>query len=326
MSLPASSGERGGALLAVLWVSAILTAIAFSVAATVRAETERASTLADGVRTYYLASGAIERILLYIQWGSGYRNPDGTPRYFEPGMPLVTMPFPSGIATVEVIPEIAKLGVNEASPEELYRLLLHLGTESDRARQISLAIVDWRSPVPGGISIFDQHYLSLAPSFRGRHASFEEIEELLLVKGMTPDLFYGTFVRDAQGRLMPQPGLRDCLSVYGSSGAVDVNHAPAPVLISLGLAPEAVAAIVERRHALPFRTPAQLDPIRQIAGPAGSRLVIGGGTIFTFRATGRLRLPDGRYSDLTRSVSAMMKFHQKRTNTSPIEILRWYDN
>jgi hypothetical protein len=96
--------------------------------------------------------------------------------------------------------------------------------------------------------------------------------------------------------------------------------------MTIGLAPEAVAAIVERRHALPFRSPAQLEPIRQMAGPAGSRLVIGGGTVFTFRATGRLRLPDGSYSDLTRSVSAMMKFHQKRTNTPPIEVLRWYDN
>ena len=44
---------------------------------------------------------------------------------------------------------------------------------------------------------FDQYYLSLTPSFRARHASFEEIEELLVVKGMTPDLYYGTYDRDA---------------------------------------------------------------------------------------------------------------------------------
>lgn len=319
--------RRGGALLAVLWISAALSAIAFAVANTVRGETERTATLAESVRTYYLATGAIERLLLYVQWGAGYRNPDGTPKYFEPGMPRVAMNFPTGTAVVEVIPENAKLSINHSRPEDLARLMVHLGADPGRAQQIALAIVDWRTPVAGGLSVFDQHYLSLTPSFRARHASFEEIEELLLVKGMTPDLFYGTLARDAEGRLQPRAGLRDCVSVYGSSGAVNVNTAEPAVLATVGLPPEAVAAIVQRRHAQPFRTAAELAPFVQIAGPeAALRLTVGGGTIFTFRATGRLRLPDGRPSDLTRTVSALLKFHQTAVNAPPIEVLRWYEN
>ena len=50
-------------------------AIAFSVAANVRAETERASTTADGLRAYYMATGAVNRGILYILWGGGYKNP-----------------------------------------------------------------------------------------------------------------------------------------------------------------------------------------------------------------------------------------------------------
>jgi general secretion pathway protein K len=318
--------QRGGALLAVLWVSAALSAIAFSVAVTVRGEMERAGTLSEGVRAYYLATGAIERLLLYIQWGPGHRNPDGTPRYYEPGMPRLLMQFPTGTAEVEIIPESSKLALNEGRPEDLFRLLTVLGVEAPRAQEITMAIVDWRSAVPGELSIFDQHYLSLTPSFRARHSSFEEIEELLLVKGMTPDLFYGTLVRDAQGRLLPRAGLRDCVSVYGSSGAVDVNTAQPAVLAALGLPPEAVDAIVQRRHASPFRTMGELSPFIQMAGPGASRLSLGGGTMFTFRATGRLRLPDGRSSDLMRSVSALYKFHEEPVDTPPIELLRWYDN
>jgi type II secretory pathway component PulK len=60
-----AAGQTGGALLAVLWLSAVLSAIAFSVANTVRAEIERTSTLTESVRTYYLATGAIERLRLY---------------------------------------------------------------------------------------------------------------------------------------------------------------------------------------------------------------------------------------------------------------------
>jgi len=47
-----SKPTRGGALLAVLWLSAALAAIAFSLANTVRGETERASTAVDGLRSY----------------------------------------------------------------------------------------------------------------------------------------------------------------------------------------------------------------------------------------------------------------------------------
>src|ERR1700683_539910 len=51
--------RRGSALLAVLWLTAALSAIAFSVASMVRAETERTSTAVDSLRAYYLATGSI---------------------------------------------------------------------------------------------------------------------------------------------------------------------------------------------------------------------------------------------------------------------------
>jgi hypothetical protein len=146
------------------------------------------------------------------------------------------------------------------------------------------------------------------------------------VKGVTPELFYGTVVKGEGGQLIPQPGLRDCLSVYGSEMMIDVNHAEPPVLATIGVPPIAIAEIVNRRAVRPFRTPADLAEIGQFTGEAGRRLMVGGSTIFTFRATARLRLPDGRLSDMSRSVSAMLKFHQKPVNAPPIEVLRWYDN
>src|SRR4051794_25739524 len=193
-----SERRRGAALLAVLWLSAILSAIAFSVATTVRGETERTSTLSDGVRTYYLATGAIERALTYIEWGPGPRYPDNTPRYFEPGMARLNFNFPTGIATVEIIPEASKLDINTIPPPDLVRLLINLGADGARAQAIMMAVMDWRRPAPPGtISPFDQFYLESVPSFRGRHASLEETEELLLVRGMTPELYHGSYVRDA---------------------------------------------------------------------------------------------------------------------------------
>jgi len=53
----------------VLWLSLALSAIAFSLASSVQGETERTSTAVDGLRSYYVVTGAIERAILYMQWG-----------------------------------------------------------------------------------------------------------------------------------------------------------------------------------------------------------------------------------------------------------------
>jgi general secretion pathway protein K len=313
--------QKGGALLAVLWLTAALMAIAFSVANSVRGETERASTASEGIRTYYLAAGSVDRALLYMQWGPVYRNPDGTPKFYEIGTPRLNFQFPSGVATVEIIPESSKLSLYAARPEELARLMVNLGAPPEQAQETAAAIADWRTPALTGP--FDEYYLSRTPSFRARHASFEELEELLLVKGMTPELFYGSFVRDQQGRLYPRSGMKDCVSVYGVGGGVDVNTAQPAVLATLGLSPDAITAIVERRRAAPFKTPQEIQGLT--AGAGAGRLIVGGGTIFTIRATAQLRLPNGNLSDLSRSVSAMVKFREAGYNP-PIEVLRWYDN
>jgi general secretion pathway protein K len=304
--------RRGSALLAVLWLTAVLAAIGFSLASTVRGEAERSATGVDTTRAYYLASGAIQRAILYMLWG---RNPAGT------------YSFPSGEAVVEVIPEAAKFNINRASPVDLFRLLENLGVDSDRAQTIAGAIVDWRSPAQA-YSPYDQYYLSLTPSFRARHASFEEIEELLLVQGMTPDIYYGTYVSVDDGagvrKLVPRGGLADCVSVFGGAGGFDVNTTAPAVLLSLGIAPEVVAEIVRRRQISPLQQP-DLANLAQIGGPAVARLRIGGNTIFTMRATARLRLANGQLSDLRRTVAAMVK-RMPDGYDAPYHILRWYEN
>ena len=61
--------EKGGALLAVLWLSVGLAAIAFSVAAMVRGEVGRAGNAVEGLKARYLAAGALERALNYMLYG-----------------------------------------------------------------------------------------------------------------------------------------------------------------------------------------------------------------------------------------------------------------
>ena len=316
-------GTRGSALLAILWLSAALAAIAFSLANTVRGETERAATAVDSLRSHYLAEGALRRAILYMDWGR--QHPDD-PR-FKPAGPSYPFEFPEGQAHVDVIPETAKFNINTSNPNDLTRLLLNLGVPDGQAQEIVAAIVDWRSGTAEPRSPFDAFYMSLRQPFVAPHAPLQEIEELLAVKGVTPDLFYGAWQRAPAGaaqRLYPRTGLRDCVSVFGATDQFDVNTAAPAVLAAVGVPPDGVAALVAQRRLRAFETQEQLQAFEQTAGPGYGRLRIGGHSIFTLRATARLRLPNGRLSDLRRTVGALLKLMPPGYDAS-YHILRWYD-
>ena len=314
--------QRGAALLAVLWLAAALSAIAFAVANTVRTETQRTSNTTEGIRTNFLAQGSIDRALLWIQWGLVDRitNADGSARYYKPPMPYLRYDYPSGVAVVEVIPETARLNVNTAPPEDIRMTLLAVGADPVRASVITQSIIAWRAgPAEGMVP---QQILSGGPTFRPSHASFRETEELLLVNGMTPELFYGKFERDPQGRLIPRGGLRECLTVYGAGNTVDPNTAAPEMLVALGFPPALAGQIVARRMARPFKT---TEEVAAVTGghPAASRLRIGGGVIWTIRATARLKVANG-LSDLARTVAATVTFHPNYADeVPPYRVLRW---
>lgn len=316
-----STSQRGGALLAVLWLSVALSAIAFSVANSVRGETERTSTTADSLRAYYLATGSVDRAILWIYWGiyGQYTNPDGSPKYYRAPMPYIRYSYPEGEVLVEVIPEAGKLNINTAKPEEIISLLYTLGINADRAAQIAQRIIDYRTAA-------EDTQPPSNSSFQARHASLEELEEILLVPGMTPDIFYGRFDRDPSGRLVPRGGLRDCLTVWGAANRVDINTAAPALLESLGLPAQLVQQIVARRTKTPFKTQEEIQAMVQGAGPEAARLGIGGATIWSLRATARLRLPGGQLSDVRRTVAAAVKFLDPAQFNPPYHVLRWYDD
>jgi general secretion pathway protein K len=306
----------GSALLTVLWLAAALSAIALALAHNVRGETERAATALDDTRAYFIARGAIDRTLLHMDW----REP-----WYRFGVPSMELDFPSASVHVDVIPETSKLPLNAIPPEQLFALLAALGEPENRAIAITNAIIDWRTPVtPDHPSAFDAFYMSQSPSFLPRHASFQENEELLLVQGVTKDLYYGTlFGENGAGH----SALRDCISVFGSQ-AVDVNTSRRETLLAIGIAPPDVAAILQRRKQGPILDARELAQMQTALGPAGMRLRIGGNTMYTLRATARLKLPDGRLSDMRRSVGALVKFNfpGNMYNRPPgYEVLRWYD-
>jgi general secretion pathway protein K len=278
----------------------------------------------DDLRSYYLASAGAEKAAMELLWSAGY----GVEKRLIPrGSAYIEYEFPSGMAHVEIIPETAKLNVNKASLDDLVNLLAALGVDAGRSGEIAEAILDWRRPGAAG-SALDTYYLSLTPSFQAPHTSFEEIEELLLVKGVTPDLFYGTWAPSAAtdpaaDRLVRHAGLIDCLTVYGTDDRrVDVNTAEPAVMAAVGVDPGAIQAIMQHRQSNP--NDEHMLEFAASAGAGGGRLRSEGNAIVTFRSTARLRLGNGQLSDMRRTVGAQVKYNVFGSPTA-YDTLRWYD-
>jgi len=309
--------RRGSALLTVLWVSAALAAVALSLSNTVRSETDRVSTDLDGIRAYYLAAGAVEKAAIEMHWGRWY--PD---RPYPRGPGWTEYDFLTGKARVEFIPETAKFDINNVNGPRWLRLMAALGVEPERAQSIVAGIAARK----GGQSFMGP--FSTGPTFPGGPASFQETEELLTVPGVTPEIFYGTYVpnpdaREGEPRLIRRSGLLDCVSVFGSSGLFDASSADPAVLAALGAPAQGVHMLVEARTRQPLND-AKLNTLKPYLGDAAGTLAIEGHSIYTIRATARLRLASGGFADTQRTVAAQVKFMPRDYDTW-IHILRWYD-
>jgi general secretion pathway protein K len=116
--------------------------------------------------------------------------------------------------------------IEAESRKILFRLLLSGAFPVDdetEAQGIVDAIVDWidSDDKESDFGAESNYYQGLEPPYVARNRPLQRIEELLLIKGITPALLFGSGKR---------AGLADFLTVYTSDGKINVNTAP-PLLI-----------------------------------------------------------------------------------------------
>ena len=202
--------ERGIALFLVLWVMALLTVIAGEFCYAVRTEANITRNFKEETQAHYIAvSGlywAIQELVVNefvprrMQTLADADEPEDVRGRINTDIPPV--PFGEGQFKVEKENESGKINLNRA---EGYLLEMVLSTfEIDAADKdiIVDSILDWRDKdnlhrVNGAE---DDYYLSLPRPYKCKNGDFTSISELLLVRGVTPEIFHG--------------GLKDMVSVY----------------------------------------------------------------------------------------------------------------
>lgn len=119
--------------------------------------------------------------------------------------------------------------VNQEQRALLERFLAaeEFGLDDDQIGSIVDSLIDWLDEDDdetglGGAE--DSYYRSLSPSYTCKNGPIEFIEELLLVKGITPELYYGT-----EEKL----GIAGFLTPNGNDGRININTAEPLVLLAL---------------------------------------------------------------------------------------------
>ena len=260
------TGMRGAALLLVLWLVALLTALVGAYALTARIEALQGRVGSRGTIVQEIARAGMEYALVRV----ADRNPE---THWQPNGRAYAWRFDGHDVQVRIIDETGKVDLNQADVPLLSRLMQALGEPPDASDALAAAIVDWRDaddlgqPVGGAE---DGDYAAAGRPYGAKDAPFETIAELEQVLGMTPDLY---------ARLEP------FLTLYSGRGQPDATYAQGPVLVAMGM--DATAWLAQR----------------EAAGAAGALQLVGTGS-GTYSIESRARLADGRETSLRTVVRA----------------------
>jgi general secretion pathway protein K len=223
--------QRGIALVAVLWVVAILALVAAVFMREARTEIALTRNLAEEAKAEALAEAGVSRAILVLL-GLDETIPwrvDGTAFAFD---------YAGGTVRVSVQDEGGKIDLNRAGDAVLQGLFTSVGgVAPERAQHLVDAIADFRDA--DGLRHLngaeDAEYARAGLPYDAKDAPFAAAEELLQVFGMTPEIY---------GRVAPY------VTVYSPRRDVNLATASAAVLAALPyLSPDRVRAIIEQRAA-----------------------------------------------------------------------------
>jgi general secretion pathway protein K len=168
---------------------------------------------------------------------------------------LQEIPFESGEISVKISDEMGKIQVNALvafpdknafNPDQLSlwdRFLNFMGDEeqlqddSEPAAIIN-SVKDWLDSgdddATTGLSGAErEYYQSLEPPYAPKNGPLTDLNELMLIKGISPELFYGSEEKPGFSQFMTVYGVAGSSESFSYPGRININTAELPVLMAL---------------------------------------------------------------------------------------------
>ena len=237
----------------------VLSMLAAALAIFMKVEAQLTVNSNDSEKLLWIGRGGVERACWILAqepsgptslkqiWAGG---PGDGPETNSPlaGISLSGYPVGDGSVDISMIEQESLLNVNTADNQLLQQVLTTMGVDASDISVVADSIQDWIDPddatKPAGAE--SDYYQGLTPSYYAKNAPIDDIEELQLIKGVTPLMFKGGSSADPNspyqhhklgfGNTAGQEdypfGLRDVFTPY-SSGKVNVNTADINVLMCI---------------------------------------------------------------------------------------------
>ncbi|HEY2330063.1 MAG TPA: hypothetical protein VGI63_09660 [Verrucomicrobiae bacterium] len=251
--------RAGFAVIMVMIAITVLSILAGALAIFMKVESQLTANSNDSEKLLWAGRAGVERARwIFSQepggptslkqiWAGG---PGDGPETNSPlmGLSLTGYQVGDGTVDIEMTEQESKFNVNTADAALLQQTLTTMGVDASEISVVSDSIMDWIDPDdatrPAGAE--SDYYQGLTPPYNAKNAPIDNIEELQLIKGVTPLMFKGGSSADpnspfqhhklgfgnAPGQEDYAYGLRDVFTPY-SSGKVNVNTAGTNVLASI---------------------------------------------------------------------------------------------
>ncbi len=305
--------EAGGAaIILVVWVMVILVAIVGEFSYSMRTEIDIIRNFKEEEEAYQMALAGIETAKMEIilsekEQSKVYLNDEGILLFVkeEDGESERKGTLGKGNFEYIIIDEDSKININKAASGQMKYVFEESGVDISDVDTIVDSIEDWRdrNELHHLNGAEEDYYRSLANPYSCKDGKFDALEELLLVKGMTNEIFNGSKVEedeDDDEEEKDYKGVKQYLTVFDSE-MININTATTVVLEAVfGI--EIANSIIQQREDGPIS-----NPIR--GGKISS-------SFFTIVSTGTNT--DGT---IKRSVKAVI---HKKNNT--VETVFWSDN
>jgi general secretion pathway protein K len=230
----ATLDKRGVALIIVILVISIIIPVTLQLNRAMRASIFDAANLSDGIRLLYVAKSGFNAGQVVLSY---HKGPVDTLTEDWANMEVLSAQskdyFSDASFRVQIEDESGKIPLNlfimnnvvNADVREMLVRLLSLpefGLDSDRVMEIINSLKDWMDSDDEVTATGAEtaYYKSLDRPYAAKNAPIENLEEILMIKGVTRELYYGT-----QGK----PGLEKYLTLYGM-GKININTAPKLIL------------------------------------------------------------------------------------------------
>ena len=295
--------DKGIALIAVLWVLVLLTAIVGEFAYSMRTEVNITRNFKEATQAYYIAhSGLIRSVVEMMRNAAKTKIPELAGEVSEDTVWRVNVPIPPekfgpGEFSVHIDNTAGLIDLNTAGEVLLGIMVDTLDISEDEKNIIVDSILDWRDKDDfhrlNGAE--NKYYQSLPNPYACKNEAFDSVEELLLVRGMSPELFDEKLKKIIT--IIPQNKKRPAkaYSVSGATpttpGQININAAPRQLLEALPqITPEQVQNLVDYRALRDFISIEEIGDLigGQTFSAISPYITLSLSPYYTIRAEGRV--------------------------------------